>query len=204
MGWILALRDLLLYGGDLDFAARQLPKVRFVLDRCLEAVRATSEKLLPAPSQPDCWNFYEWTTGGNEALIPGKIRFDAVLNCYLVLALRAAAFLLRETGQQEDDYLAAADDIADRAHSFFWDGGQGAYRNYSEGYPLYFTELAQSLALLAGLPSAGEAAALRERLAAGGQFVELTVCYKLYKYQALMQQPERYADVSKTFGFNWI
>jgi len=198
MAWIMALADLLMYSGGLPAARRHLPEVR----KMLGAYQATvTDGLLPCPQGSRYWHFYEWAEGLDGAGERGfdvleRTRFDAPLNLFYCLALQAASLLAGVCGESEEaeDYSAQAARVSSGVHRMFWDGNAGLYRTYSTE-TLHYAELTQALALVAGVCPPELAPRLRERLAAAdGTMVQTTISYSIYKYQALLQDAERYGQ----------
>lgn len=202
LAWILEVADLLFYSGDRAVAEGFMPTVRAILDKALNRLR---DGLLPTPEDEPYWSFYEWSPGLDGSpkrdAPDGKRqeRYDAPLNLFLVLALRSGALVARETGHPRigDRYDRHAAQIAEAIHSLFWSSRDRCYRTYAgAGAPIHRSELVQALALLANVCPTPIARRLRRRLAATGtEWVAATLSYSLYVYQALMQEPERYAPV---------
>jgi len=214
MAWVVALADHLMYSGDTAFAAEQLTRVSKMMD-CHRG--SLVEGLLPCPTGPRYWQFYEWADGlygvdreGDSCFsVIERLRIDAPLNLFYCLALDAAATLARWCGVADlaDRYSSEARCLREAIHGLFWDGRSGLYRTRSDDEPKrHFAELTQSLALVAGVCPADAAAGLRERLAAGGpNVVRTTLSHSLYKYEALLQDPDRYGsfvfdDIRRDWG----
>lgn len=212
--WIVELAEHLLYSGRTEFARSQLASVRLMLDmRLLEIANG----LLPVPEHPEYWHYYDWAEGlddeeglgRSEAGAAGRHRrSDAPLNMIMVMALRSAAFLLGECGDADDAarYAANADRLAGVIHARFWNAREGAYATYlQEGRLRHYAALTQSLALVAGVCPEPQAAALRARLAApDGGMVPITLSHSLFRYQALLQEPDRYGSfVFRQIADDW-
>ena len=136
MVWILALEDYYLHAGDAEYVRGQMP----VADKMLSGWLATLKGgLMPSPKGRRFWHFYDWADGldGNENF-PGtswileEERFDAPLNFYLCMALRAAAGLAEACGdaKRAGQYRSAADEVRAAAHKRFFDAQRNAYRTY--------------------------------------------------------------------------
>lgn len=207
MAWVIALADHLMYTGDLDFARRQMPRVK----RMLESYHvALDEGLLQLPIGKRYWHFYEWADGldGAHSEKVSLSRRDAPLNLFYSLALEAASKMAHYLGDQalSDDYSAQQRSVNKATHRKFWDPKTELYRTYSDD-ELHYAELTQSLALLAGVVSDRYASGMRAKLVhRENGMVRATLSYSIYKYEALLQQPDVYGlaameDIRKDWAF---
>ena len=187
--WILAAGDHWLHRGDRRFVARVLPVVRRILDRRASELAGG---LLPCPTGPRYWQFYDWAPGlsGEGRLAAGEARFDALLNLLLVLALRAGARLAQAAGAAAEArrWQALAAGLGPAIHRCFWNREAAAYVSYAGDRAVaHVAELVQAQALLTGIvPGAPQARALRARLRAPSAWVATTLSQSLYKYEALL------------------
>ena len=187
--WILAVDDHWMYRADRRFAKRMMPIVK--------AIFAVREKemargLLPCTTGQRYWQFYEWVPGldGRKRLDHGIVRFDALLNLFFVLALRAGARLASVCGLKEDaaHWEKLAKGLCPLIHETFWRPEMGAYVS-DVGDQAFdrFYELVQAMALNAGIvPASRTAATLRKKLGGKSDWVETTLSQSLYKYEALL------------------
>lgn len=199
LAWILCIDDHYLFSGDDSYARQQYPVVREILDK---RFHDAAGGLLPTPCGERYWNFYEWAPGldgsgyrGFEVL--DRERFDAPLNLFYSLALRAGSRIASACGADSDAelYTATSRKVADLCHATFWDGERNIYQTYSgpDTRP-HYAELTQALALLAEACPLEQADSVRLILASRGNgLVETTISHCLYKFEALMMDPERYA-----------
>jgi hypothetical protein len=177
--------------------------------------------LLPTPTASHCWNFYEWADGLSGDDDPwlyahsDVVRYDAPLNLFFLLALRAAARMAVHLDEPElaSFWSTTADRLAEQIHLRFWHDGLGCYQTYlwpddhdlpnaarppevnSASTPSPHTaELTQALALFAGVCPADQARSLRRLLADGRPgLVEVTLSHSIYKFEALLAEPKTYA-----------
>jgi hypothetical protein len=154
------------------------------------------------PVGPRYWYYYEWADGlGNTRPPADPNRLDAPLNLFLLLALDEAAFLAYTVGDESFAAWCSARraEAAEAVRAAFWDAGAGAFRTYiGNGQAVHFAELTQSLALLAGILPDAEARALRAKLAAAGSgWVPCTLSHSIFKFDALMGEPDRYGTLVK-------
>lgn len=208
MGWIIALADLVLYSGRIDYANKLFPVAKRMLGKYL---RNIEDGLLLTPSGVRYWNFYEWADGLDDSkglsAVPQEYdqkRYDAPLNLFFCLALEAGAKLAKWCGDLETSkkYFNYLEQTRIAIHEAFWSDENSAYKTYIGGqYPEHYAELTQALALLAKVVPEKFESKLRKRLSdKDNSLVHTTISYSLYKYEALMQEPDKYAE----FVFNDI
>ena len=212
MSWFLAISDHLRFSGDIEAARRQLPRMRAMMDAYQLEM---ANDLLPAPRGTRYWHFYDWSDGtlcGRDVhpdrggLI--KLRFDAPLNLFLVLALRAAAEVAEACGESglAEGFCRQAEATSRAAHARFWNESVQAYETFSGGQAIeHFAELTQALALLCGVPDERRALKLRSRLSRPDNgWVPITLGQSLYKFEALLASPGPFApDIFKGISTDW-
>ncbi len=197
LAWVLAVADHYLYSGDKDAAKRMFPVVKAVLDKCAES---SGDGLLPSPTGDRYWHFYDWADGlsGDGFAKLGTLRYDAPLNMFYILALEAGERIANAVGEFGFATMCSrhASAVRPQIHERFWDADGRSYITFSgEGAPLHRSELVQALAILAGVCGAHTAALLRERLAdPDNGMVATTLSYSLYKFEALLADPDRYGQ----------
>jgi len=192
MAWIVALKDYLLFSGDVEFAVQILPKVRRMMDIYISGI---SDGLLPAPQGKRYWHFYDWAdglSGGDADSKTGdqQAMLDGPLNLFFCMALDAAATLARAGGQEQHagQYEACAQKLRAVFHQKFWDDQAGVYQTYADrGRVGHFAELTQALAICAEACPAEVADSLAQRLAGENNgLVETTLSQSLYKFEAIL------------------
>ena len=211
MGWIMAVTDFVLYSGRLEAAEKFFHSVKKILDT---GIGNMEDGLLKTPEGERYWNFYEWADGldgsSDEAAGQNIKRFDAPLNLFFCLALGSGAKLAGWTGDCESKtlYEDCLKRLKINIHRKFWDESNQAYKTYIGG-PIqdHFAELTQSLALCAGVVPEELIKALRGRLASKDRsLVGTTLSYAIFKYEALLQDIERYGrivldDIADNWGY---
>lgn len=198
LAWILELADHLLCSGRMEPVRRALPRVRAML----AAYRANwKDNLLLSPRGSQYWQFYEWADGLDGQLGGRGLetdRWDAPLNAFYVLALDAAAWLFRLAGEDRlaDDCAGDAQKVRQAIPGRFWDDREQAFRTYAGMQsPPHFAQLTQALILCAGACPEDRAARLRQRLTEDdGRLVQTTLSFSFYLFEALLQEPDQYAD----------
>ncbi|MDF2715308.1 MAG: hypothetical protein K0R28_2233, partial [Paenibacillus sp.] len=210
--WIVQLEEHLLYSGDFEQARAVIGIVRRMMDRHTAQLQ---NGLLETPGSSAYWNFYDWERGlnGAGATAPGyqglpNKRFDAPLNLFLAMALEAAGRMENACGYHTAarNYAETAKKVKAAIHEHFWDSTALAYRTYAgEGEGEHYAELTQSLALCAQVCPESLAAGLRKRLSCSNHgWVPVTLSYALFKFKALLDEPERYGQiVFDTIAEDW-
>lgn len=196
LAWVLAVSDHYTHSGDIDSLRGWFPTVKAILDKRAETV---NDGLLPVPCGENYWQFYDWAFQLDGLMALGGYRYDAPLNFFYILALDASAELADALGDDKTKavYKSLASDLKINSHKLFWDETDGSYQTYlGEAAPLHHCELAQALAILAGICPEDIAAKLRKRLAdPDNGWVKTSLSYSFYKFQALLTDPEGYAKI---------
>ncbi|MBO7763218.1 MAG: family 78 glycoside hydrolase catalytic domain [Clostridia bacterium] len=124
------------------------------------------------------WNFHEWTPYG-----AGKEPCaDALLNCLLVMALRAFRDIC-DACALADPFVGEADAVAAAAHAAFYDREVGLVRLTADSAT--YTELANAYAVLSGTVKGQEAARVAAALA-GGTLAPTMLSSRCFVYDALL------------------
>ena len=198
--WFLSLRDHLLHSGNLEFASKILPQARRIIDGYI----ATLENgLMPSPIGERFWHFYDWADGlTGDSVHPTKggltgKRFDAPMNMFLILALRATATIADACKNilLAERYNKIADEISFAADKKFWNEKSEAYQTFvgEQAIENHFAELTQSLALLSGIAGDRQVGLQRMLASENNGWVETTLSQSLYKFQALLMDDLQYA-----------
>lgn len=199
MTWFMEMDDYLLFSGDRTFAESYLPQIQQMLDSYIDSC---DEGLLPCPKGKAYWHFYDWAKGLEGADGGGwktvkSDRFDAVLNLFFAMALRAGARIAQKIGNEElaEKYEIQADVVEHAVDERFWVESEQAYQTYlgEEGIDNHFCELVQALAILGGTSDPQRSDMLRKRLVMENNgLVETTLSQSLYKFEALCGDIEKY------------
>jgi hypothetical protein len=214
MAWVLAVERNLRFSGDIAFARAIFPKVKMILSRWLER---RSNGLMPSPCGARYWQFYDWAPGGLDGTVANDCtrfaelhepRFDAPLNAFFILGLAAGAILADAIGDQP---LAAqwrkfSEQLRAAFHTAFWNHAESIYSTFtgSAGTLDCRSELTQALALCAGCCPPDEARTLRCRLLAPrNELIGTTLSQSLWKFEALLPEPEWGAEVMDVIASQW-
>lgn len=210
--WYLAVREHLLYGGDTASAKKRLPVMKPMLGKVLEKLDGD---LLPTPTGKRYWHFYDWARGmdGTDCYPAyGKHltsrRFDAPLNLFLILALRAVAEVFEWCEEPDTErFQETADAVARAFEARFWDAKRELFLTYvgEQAIQGHYAELTQSLALLAKIPEGERAKKLRRALAGSDdQLVGTTLSQSIYKFDALLAGGDEFSpSVFRRIGTDW-
>lgn len=197
LSFISAVCEQVEFSGDTAFGRDMLPAAV----RILEAFRARRDDtgLVPAFAERQYWNFYEWREGldGGELWrdADSPLAYEAPLNAMLSVALGQLAGLCERLGEAETATRLRGEKAAlNTALEQLWHAEKDVYATRRTAQGLQGAhELTQALMLLSDAVPAKRAERLRERLASG-TLVPVSLSMTVYKYDALMQQPELYAD----------
>lgn len=162
--WPPALRELCLYSGSLDAARRHLPLIDRIIDSALQRTDADG-RLYHAGSNPELWNFYEWS-GSLNALDQFP---QTPYNIYFYECLQAAAELHQHLGQTErvQTLRRHAENLAHAIETTFWDESKGIYSALRPGEHPHDYEHVQAIMLANGLVPAGKIPRLHQAIRAG-------------------------------------
>ncbi len=211
--WIKAVGDLYLYGAGKDVLCKLYPLVKAIMDSRLSEMR---NGLLPDPFGKRYWHFYDWASGlaglfpdRLERTVADKIQYNALLNLFFALALKSAV-KLAEYASDRDSHAAYSrkfDEIKNNFHHKFWDAERCVYHTSEEtAHVGLFHELTQAMALLNGFVPHNLEDGLRESLSSKNTMVKTTLSQSLYKFEALLQDREKYGNavinaISNDWGY---
>ncbi len=204
--FINAVWEYVLHTGDRDFGAEMMPTI----DRILAAFAKRCDSLgrMCCFTEKKYWNFYEWQPGldGGEihAITDHKPRLEGPLTAYYALALEAAEHLCEEAG------LSSGDLENQRLHVIagmrtFWNEENCLFSAFIEnGDQSVYSALMQSLSLLCGAAEGLHASLVRTKLSTGKDLIPVTLSNALFRYQALLQDEDTYADlIFNEIGHIW-
>lgn len=209
--FIIQLEEYLRYSGDTAFVKEMLPTARAVL-RAFTAQLSNPERLLLCRKEKEYWNFYEWQDGlaGNIG-VPVEDdaqTYDAPMNAFFSMALRAMANLEKTCGSRETAQICLdtkkALDV--RINSVFWDEERGAYATYMKktGEHFHYAELTNALLVCADAAPAERVDTVLAHLAEHS-LLSVSLSGSIFKYEAMLRRPEVYArrvfdDIADIWG----
>ena len=139
--WFKSVADYYLYTGDIDFVREIYPKMRTLMEYCLE--RTNAEGM--AEGQPDDWIFVDWTDFPMHKR--GVLCFEQILFCKALLAMSSCAGALCEHpldnppqgsineldyATDHDIYYMKAWRLMERIDEYFWNEEEHAYMHALE------------------------------------------------------------------------
>lgn len=207
LAWVLALEDYGRFTGDLDFVKAMQPTAKGILEHF---IRLKQDGLIMRPNSERDWNFYEWTEHMDNIENWGQdpnVVSDAPLNALCATALASYETICGWAHMPEERAWAKShrEEIIAAFHGGFYAEEQGAYKNYiTKTGEESFSQLTQALALLAGCVPKKKEHDIRKKLLSG-ELVETSLSYLLFKYEALLMEPEIYGeyvldDIARQWG----
>jgi len=189
------------YSGDLSLARQVWPKLGSVLSAFTSRMRDGLMLTFPGKEH---WNFYEWMDGLSGTLRKEEdAHADILLNCLGIRAIDAMAELAEITGLSFDG-AALADEIREAVRRTFFLPGEGLFTDFENSH--HISELGNSLAILAGIVTGEEAAALAAKLAGENTgAVQTSLSMRCFLYDALLSAdreaytPWILADIEKIY-----
>lgn len=220
---LIQLGEYLQYSGDVEFIKEILPAAIEIAAEFID--RIEDNGLIAQFKGKQYWNFFEW----QEGLDGGKHVFDteyaAPLAALMVMAFeqmakmcQAVAENIGESGSAEaetavydkaellakaESYTQYAENMKVAIHKYFWQEDKGYYASFiREGQLCHACELTQALALMCGAVPEELREGVLETLTGnmGEDFYPVTLSTCIYKYEALLQNPEKYGR----FVFNQV
>ncbi len=192
LAWIMAVKEYVMFSGDKDFGISMVKTARTILDYF---VRNMKDGLIPHSNESEIWNFYEWTDKMDNLEVDSGSEFDAPINAFFALGLKEYKQLCEWADAKEE--IKWADEVYNKVssvfHKTFYCEDKQAYRTYIGSGEPHFAQLTQAWALLSGLVPDELNSKIREHLTSK-DFVEISLSYSGFKYDALMQEPEKYSD----------
>ena len=171
------LHDYLRYGKDPQFLKNKLAGMRGILDY-FARFEGTDGTLQNIPY----WTFSDWVNAWPRGIAPvGPSGRSAVIDFQYRWVLQNAAEVERYFGYPEmaAKYEAKVKALKPVLQKLYWDAGRGLYAD-TEVHDKY-SQHANSLAILAGMPAAGVA----DKLLADKNMAQATIYFKYYLHLAL-------------------
>ncbi len=169
-----------------------LEEVMPAIEKILAAFRKRSGGDLISNLPYPYWNFYEWSKGSSHDdeidSSAGSVRVgrqDLILNCAYLLSEQSYSLL---TGRKPD--LQA---FRQKIHEAFFDAAAGMYCASTTQRNLY-TELGNSMAILAGVAEGAVKDSLVDKLMKPNDMVKLTLSMLGFKYDALLMADPQNRD----------
>jgi len=214
MAWVTVLERNFHFSGETAFVKSSFPKLESVMRSWIPRI---SNGLLPTPTGPRYWHFYDWASGGLDGTVERDCtrfavldarRFDAPLNAFFILGLEAAASLADAVGRGDlaVEWRDIVQSLRSEFHRQFWKPEAGHYATFigHEGTEDCASELTQALAIFAGCCPDKEAATLRRRMLRNqGELIPATLSQSLYTFEAILQEPELGPEIMEKISEQW-
>lgn len=201
--YLMELQEYLAETDDCDFLSEVLPYAERIAEGFVQRMDPYNG-LLPNYSGESYWNFYEW-----RELLDGKTSqetYDAPLNALVSLAFQAMEKIYLRLGANEKAayYAQLWKRINEAAERSFWNGSYyNTYRSISDGSLYHGAQLTQALMICCGACPTEKQVQVREYLMKD-VLVPATLSYSIFKYDAIMTDPENWQwvmdDIAKIWG----
>ncbi|WP_211217521.1 alpha-L-rhamnosidase C-terminal domain-containing protein [Segetibacter koreensis] len=184
--WIGMLHDYWMYGPDSTFIADKLPGERQVLN-FFNHYQQSDGSLKDVPY----WNFSDWVygiKGWPRGMAPiGKNGESAILDIQLLWTYKLAAEMEAKMGMKEYAaiYRARAAQLAKSVQRKYWDANRHLFADREEKDK--FSQHTNSLAILAGITTKNEAAAIGKKILSDTTLTPASIYFKYYVHQALVK-----------------
>lgn len=195
--FVVMLEEYLRHAEDALFVRDMLPTAHVIVDH-FRAQLATAKGVLKQPKEKQYWNFYEWQEGldGTPLTEDDAPVYDAPLNAYFAMALRAMARLCEVCGEDEGAVRCLEDkELLDRRiNDTFWDRERGAYCSYvtENGERFHYAELTNALMVYADCATYANESTVLSALAEK-KLISVTLPNAIFRYEALLRRADRYA-----------
>ena len=196
--FITEAQEYLAYTGDKDFLSAVYPKMQSVLEVFLGLVENGVAKSFISGGNPRYWNFYEWRPGLSGSLSKNEDKTaqtpDLILNTLIICSLERMAWVARELGMEDvaKDYDAKRAAMIPTVRDYFRREDLGVFVNRADRDQ--YSQLGNSLAILAGLVEGEDAKALAEKILSDDDMTPISLSMQCFKYDALLKVSEEYKD----------
>ena len=187
--FITECEEYLRYSGDEEFIRRIYPKIKKTLDVFLGKLDTVG--LIPPFSGMDMWNFYEWEPGldgvgawDTEEKKREDLSYDLALNTFLSIAISRMISINDRLGFDSSDLQVTKTELNRAIYSHFYNRGRGLFETRQA--TAHYSRLANSLSILAGVPSVDECRAIAERLVTDSTLIDASLSMRAFFYDALL------------------
>lgn len=192
------LWEYVLYTGDVAFGREMLPVVERL---CGKFVTRTAENgLLPLFPEKEYWNFYEWQPGlaGSIGTEDTDITYDLPLCGFVTMAYDCLAKLCAVLGEADKQakWSGHAEAMKAAAHKAFYDTEAHRYYSFIRVHTnerFHLSQLSNALAIYSGICPENCMDEALETLAHDAEMIPVTFSHSIFRYDALMRRPEKYA-----------
>lgn len=185
--YITSIKEYLIYSKDLSLYCEVENKIKEILSTFTGRIE---NGLVPTFEGASHWNFYDWSPFSEGALYQntGK-EYDCILNCLLIIALKNYKEICNIVNKAFE-YKNELTCLQEATKNKFFDKDRGLFLVKEENS---YTELVNSLAILADLCTQSEADFIAGKLARG-ELISCSLSFKCFKYDALLSVDSSYCD----------
>ena len=202
--WISAVKEYMCHTNDVEFIREMLPVIKKVL---MFFTNRLENGLVKTEHEYKYWNFYEWTNRMDNETSDLTGEFDAPLNAFFAIALldyMKICEIISEDAERkwaEEIYI----ELKKAFHPTFYCEDKKAYKTYVDYQKPHFSQLTQALVLLGGVVPTECEDDVRSNVISA-DFVEVSLSYSAYKYDALLMDKKRYqnivvSDIERQWGY---
>ena len=193
--FITECEEYLKYSADEEFIRRIHPKIEKTLDTFLAKLDTVG--LIPPFSGVDMWNFYEWEDGlegylGAERKKLETYEYDLALNTLLSIAISRMISINDRLGLDSTALKEKKAALNQAIYSHFYKKEKGLFE--TRRGTAHYSRLANSLAILAGVPSIDESRTIAERLVSDDSLVDASLSMRTFFYDALILVDRAYSS----------
>lgn len=196
--YITSVKEYLIYSKDLSLYYEVESKIKEILSTFIGRIE---NGLVPTFESKSHWNFYDWSPYSEGALYQSSGKsYDCLLNCLLIIALKNYKEICNSVNKKFE-YENELSSIQKSTKKAFFDKEKRLFFVAPENS---YTELANSLAILADLCTQSEADYIASKLA-NGELISCSLSFKCFKYDALLYVNDSYKDtVLEEIRFSYL
>jgi hypothetical protein len=182
MHFFTQVREYVDHSGDADF----VKEIYHVLKRIINCfISEIEDGLIPAISDADKWNFYEWADGmGGPIGEVGLVRKDLVLNCLFVSALKNMAYF-SSLSNEKDEYTHLILPTIKKINDTFFDEEKGLYKNNDNSFE--YSQLGNALAILCGASEKELSKKIANEIITNKLLTKASLSMEFFVYDALLK-----------------
>ena len=188
--------EYLKYSGDEEFIKRIYPKIKKTLDVFLNRI---DEGGLAKPFEgKQMWNFYEWTDGLDGAGVWEEednedYSYDLALNTFISVAVSRMMSINECLGFDNSELEQIKERLNGAILSHFYNKERGLFETRRGSG--HYSRLANSLVILAGVVTDGEAKRIAEAIKEGAGMTDASLSMRTFLYDALLlTDRDKYAE----------
>jgi len=198
--WLLELKEYTEYTNDVSLAQQMWQTIESLLETQAERMQ---DGLLRPPVGENYWNFYEWSKGYDGISyddVPELEResedfADGMYQVIAYLAIKSAVWMAERIGNCVfvKKYTDILTQMKKTIRKRFYNQEKNLYAAFVKGNEsLLFGELMQVMVIYTGISEGVEAQNIRNELYRGTIEPKTALSYSVYKYDVLMQEPDKY------------